>query len=232
MELDALLCCLTLPLLVAGIAGYFSATNILWFMSLLQSKFCPPRKTFRIMWTLSYVLMGISSAVVWHKIDHFYSTPIILYCTQLAFNSIYCPLFFGLKRLDIALVDIVILDIILAVCIFNFFQVSIIAGILLLPYYGWTLFSTALNADFYRLQLGQQRDPVFFTTNYSPHHLYQSTLAEKGIQGAPTTKPGSFYSYIPDAPPTTSTVSNPENAKLDEPLRIRFGKTPESLYVQ
>lgn len=183
------------------------------------------------MWTSSYVLMGFASFIVWNEVKNFYSTPVILYFIQLAFNSVYCPLFFGLKRLDIALIDIVILDITLAVCIFNFFQISLLAGTLLLPYFGWTMFSTALNADFYRLEIGQKKDPVFFTTNYSPHHLYQSTLDAKGGDGK--TK-GPFYSYIPDAPKSFSAPLKVDNMKKksDEPLRYRFGETPESLYVQ
>jgi len=220
-DVNILIISFIFPFIVACLSGYFSAKNVLWFMSLLQSKFCPPRKTFRFMWTTCYLLMSFSSFLVWREERNFYCVPLILYYIQLVINSTYCPLFFGLKKLDFALIDIVILDIVLGVCIFSFFQSSIIAGILLLPYFMWTLFNTVLNADFYRLQEGQKRDPVFFTTNYSPHHLYQSTKEAKIAKTKNT-----FYSTIPDAPQIKF------NDQKEQPLRLRVGTTPDSLYVQ
>lgn len=230
-DITALILYLSLTLTVAAISGIFSAKNVLWFMSLLQSKICPPRKTFRFMWTMSYTTMGIASFIIWNEVKTIYCTPMILYFLQLSFNSLYCPLFFGLKRLDIALIDILILDLILAICTFNFFQISMIAGVLMVPYFGWTLYSTALNADFYRLQIGQQKDPVFFTSNYSPHHLYQSTLETKNAK-----ENNNFFSTIPETPKKLSTdppLTNTQIFKSNEKphTRFRFG-APEGIYVQ
>merc|ERR1712137_1483549 len=141
--------------IVSGLSGFFTVKNVLWFMSLLQSKFTPPRKTFRVMWTMSYVLMGISSFLVWRQERDLQSPTLIVYALQLAINALYCPLFFGLKRLDIALADIILLDTVLVYCIFLFSQISVLAAALMLPYLAWTIFSTALNADFYRLSVGK-----------------------------------------------------------------------------
>lgn len=234
-DFSSLLYCLSITLVIAAISGAFSASNVLWFMSLLQSKLCPSRQTFRYMWTMSYITMGISSSIIYSLVQDIYATPMILYFLQLLFNFAYCPIFFGLKRLDIALVDIVILDLIIAICTFNFLQISTLGGLLMLPYFGWTLFSTALNADFYRLQLGQKRDPVFFTTNYSPHHLYQSTLTAKNAKE--NEKNNTFYSSIPN-PPKELTNNPPSKIQplshLDnsDSLRYRFNDTPDGLYVQ
>merc|ERR1712130_1012629 len=234
-DVQGLIVALMLPMFVSGISGFFTVKNVLWFMSLLQSKFTPPRKTFRIMWTKSYVLMGISSFLVWRQEQNIQSPTLMVYAAQLVINALYCPLFFGLKRLDIALADIILLDTVLVYCVFLFSQVSVLAAALMLPYLAWAFFSTALNADFYRLSVGKEKDPVFFTTNYSCHHLYQSTLESQKAK-----EKNMFYSSIPDAPEVSKTIpqiggSDPskfQSVPTKAPLRFRFGQTPESLYVQ
>ena len=234
-DVQGFIVALLFPMIVSGLSGFFTVKNVLWFMSLLQSKFTPPRKTFRVMWTMSYVLMGISSFLVWRQERDLQSPTLIVYALQLAINALYCPLFFGLKRLDIALADIILLDTVLVYCIFLFSQISVLAAALMLPYLAWTIFSTALNADFYRLSVGKEKDPVFFTTNYSCHHLYQSTLDSQKAKDK-----NMFYSSIPDAPEVSKTtpplISEPSKFQsvgpTKAPLRFRFGQTPESLYVQ
>lgn len=216
-DMSVLLLSFVLTMAVAGINGFLVKKNVIWFMSLLQSKFCPPRLTFRIMWSVSYILMGIASFLVWRNDRDFQSIPMLLYYLQLFVNSFYCPLFFGVKRLDYALVNIALLDIVLIVTVYKFYIISTAAGALLIPYFLWSVFNTALTADFYRLQEGKKRDPIYFTTNYSCHYLYQSELEKLKM------KPASRPTVISATPPPFT---------HNDSLRFRFTETPESLYVQ
>lgn len=232
---------LSIPMVIASISGYIIAKNMLWFMSLLQSNYTPSPKVIRYGWTMSYTLQGIASFMIWKTEQSLLCTPLILYAIQLFCLALHTPVFFALKRQDIALVVSCCINMFLIVCIFSFFQSNVIAGFLMIPYFGWLLFTSAVNADFYRLKLGQQRDPVYFTTNYSPHHLYQSTLEKQKVSedNNHTTNSGTFYSKIPDIP-EVKPINFP-NKKMehdgpihtsDKPLRFRFpSETPPALYV-
>ena len=233
-DMHDLLVALAIPLVISASSGFFSVRGVLWFMSLLQSNFTPPRKTFRIMWSISYILMGFASFFVWREQRDILSEALVVYAVQLFFNSLWCPFFFGLKRLDLALLNITILNICLIYCIYLFVQVSFLAAVLMLPYLAWVIFSTTLNADFLRLDLGKKRNPTFYTSKYSCHTLYQTTLeAQMAKEG------NSFYSSIPNAPQQLSTP--PPLVPADSPkspgklgpgaMRFRFN-TPESMYVQ
>ncbi len=53
--------CILLPLLIGGISGYASASGInIWYMGLNKPFFNPPNYLFGPVWSLLYILMGIS----------------------------------------------------------------------------------------------------------------------------------------------------------------------------
>jgi tryptophan-rich sensory protein len=56
--------------------------------------------------------------------------------------------FFAAERPGLALAVIVALDVVLAATVVAFWRVRPPAGALLLPYFGWCLFATSLNAGF------------------------------------------------------------------------------------
>mmetsp|Transcript_72803 Transcript_72803/g.109833 ORF Transcript_72803/g.109833 Transcript_72803/m.109833 type:complete len:228 (-) Transcript_72803:62-745(-) len=207
---QALAIALFVPTVIASASGVLVQKNLLWFMSLLQSKFTPEPRSFRIIWPVVHVLMGISSFLIYKQEGTVFSTPLIIYGTHLFFLSLHCPLFFSLKRQDLALLDNIITNMILSICTFSFLQTNLIAGLILVPYFLWMLFFLGLTADFYRLELGVARDPVFFTENYSPHHLYESRLAEKESKQH-------FFSVVPDEPAVTKPkIVDPSESKLHQ----------------
>ena len=65
---------------------------------------------------------------------------------QLLFNLGWSVLFFGLQRVDLALLEIGVLLALLVVTFVRFLALDRLAGWLLVPYILWTTFATALNA--------------------------------------------------------------------------------------
>jgi tryptophan-rich sensory protein len=120
-----------------------------WFNALAKPSFMPPTWLFAPVWSLLYFLMAVA---VWrvYRIDGIHGA-IVLWIVQLVANALWTPLFFGLHRIDFALVDIVALDVLLIATTIAFFRRERIAGALMIPYLAWVGFATALTFAIWRL---------------------------------------------------------------------------------
>ncbi len=124
-----------------------------WYPSLNKPWFNPPDWIFGPVWTVLYVLMGISAGIVWSKGFYHKWVKIALYhfAFQLLLNGFWSVLFFGLKEPFWALLDIIALFVILLFTIKWFKLVNQTAGYLLIPYAVWVLFAAVLNFEIWRL---------------------------------------------------------------------------------
>jgi tryptophan-rich sensory protein len=98
-----------------------------------------------------YVLMAVAAWLIWRADPRLGNPAIIVYAGQLLLNLIWSPLFFGLGWRGAALVDILLLDLAVAATITLFWKVNRIAAAMLLPYFAWVLFATALNFSVWSL---------------------------------------------------------------------------------
>lgn len=120
-----------------------------WYASLNKPSFNPPPWVFGPVWTALYAMMGVSAWLVWRCRDA--RRPLALWLLQLAFNAAWTPVFFGLHRMDIALVIIIAMWLAILATILAFRRHSRAAALLLVPYLLWVGFATALNAALWRL---------------------------------------------------------------------------------
>ncbi len=138
-----------LPQVIGGIGAIATASSIKdWFKTLRKPSWNPPNQIFAPVWTVLYLLMGIASWRVWR---HGASRPKVrqalsLYGLQLGFNLLWSLVFFGLRRIDWALGEIVLLQASIVMTARSFFRLDPPAGWLLVPYQLWATFATALNA--------------------------------------------------------------------------------------
>lgn len=77
--------------------------------------------------------------------------PLAWFLLQWLLNVLWTPLFFGLHRPGLALVEITLLWATLAATLFAFWRVKTAAGVLLVPYLAWVSLATALNFTIWRL---------------------------------------------------------------------------------
>lgn len=124
-----------------------------WYPSLNKPWFNPPDWIFGPVWTVLYILMGISAGIVWNKGFYHKWVKIALYhfAFQLLLNGFWSLLFFGLKEPFLALLDIIALFVILLFTIKWFKVVNETAAYLLIPYAVWVLFEAVLNFEIWRL---------------------------------------------------------------------------------
>lgn len=153
----SLLVAIAIPLVIGGIGGVVTANTVSsWYPTLNLPSWNPPNWLFGPVWTTLYVLMGIAAWRVWRlgTSDPAVRAALFFFGLQLLFNLGWSLLFFGAQRLDLALIEILVLLALLAVTTLRFFALDRWAGWLLVPYLGWTTFATILNSTIWWLNRG------------------------------------------------------------------------------
>lgn len=128
-----------------------------WFNSLTKPSTYPPPATFGIVWSILYVMMGLAFSFVcsaWGARGR--GVAIVMFLIQLALNLAWTPVFFAAHQISSALILIGVLDVMVLITLVLFWRIRRVAGLLLLPYFGWILFATLLTWQF--LQLNPQAD--------------------------------------------------------------------------
>lgn len=118
-----------------------------WYSTLNKPPFSPPNFVFGPVWTILYMLMGLSAFLVWQKgvKKEKVKNALRLFALQLFLNFIWSILFFGLRSPLLGLIDILILWGLILITIIKFHRVSRTAAYLLIPYILWVSFATILN---------------------------------------------------------------------------------------
>lgn len=124
-----------------------------WYETLAKPEWTPPPWLFGPVWTALYLAMAVAAWMVWkHAGFDGARAALALFLLQLALNAAWSWLFFGMHKVDLALVDIALLWLAILATMLLFWRVRPLAGALLLPYLLWVSFATALNLAIWRLQ--------------------------------------------------------------------------------
>lgn len=141
--------------IIGGIATAEGVTN--WFQTIEKPFFNPPSWLFAPVWTLLYFLMGISTALVWHKgtdngreslfeMDNGnVRTALGLCAIQLILNFCWSFLFFKYHLLFTAFIEIITMLTFIILTTIHFYRIHKIGGLLMIPYILWVSFASILN---------------------------------------------------------------------------------------
>lgn len=141
---------LILTFSAAALGGLFMPGE--WYASLKKPAWNPPGWIFGPVWTALYTMMAVSAWLVWKRGGlAALPRPLSLFLLQLLFNALWSPLFFGMKNPALAFVDIVLLWLALLATVATFWRVSLLAGVLLVPYLAWVTFASVLNFTLWQL---------------------------------------------------------------------------------
>ena len=135
-----------LSLIAGGIGSLVTIPNIpTWYESLDKPPLLPPNEAFGPVWTLLYILIGISLARVILSQAGGKRQAYVWFGTQLTLNTLWSITFFGLHQpwLAVAVIAALILSVI--VTILKFRRIAPLTLWLLTPYLLWVLFATYLN---------------------------------------------------------------------------------------
>lgn len=123
-----------------------------WYERLEKPSWRPPNWLFAPVWTFLYGTIAVSGWLVWRQAGfEGAQLPLIVYAIQLLLNAAWSPIFFGLHRIGLALMEMALMWLSIVATIVLFYPISAGAALLLLPYLCWVSFALVLNYSVWRL---------------------------------------------------------------------------------
>lgn len=132
-----------IPIIVGAIVG-FVTSSFIDYNYLVQPPLAPPSILFPIVWSILYVLMGVSYGIL--NSNSLVDSDInFIYYLQLFVNALWSILFFVLKWRFFAFLWIILLLVLVIIMIIRFYRKNKISGLLQITYLLWVTFATYLN---------------------------------------------------------------------------------------
>ena len=147
---ETLIISILIPLTVGAISSLLSGT-MMDHSSFIQPSFSPPGFLFPIVWTILYILMGVSSYLIYTSDSPLKTPALLIYSLQLIFNFFWSILFFRFSLYGIAFLWLLALIGLIVIMIYSFAKVRALAAYLQIPYLLWCLFAAYLNYTIYTL---------------------------------------------------------------------------------
>jgi translocator protein len=122
-----------------------------WYATANKAPWTPPAWVFGSAWTVLYTAMAVASWLVWRQHSAKTRAAMTAYGIQMLLNLAWAPTFFGMyptwgdAALWLALVLIAALALAVTATLIHFGPINATAGVLMLPYLSWIVFSASLN---------------------------------------------------------------------------------------
>lgn len=145
--------CILLTMSIGGLSGYATIEGVTgWYTTLQKPSFNPPNYLFGPVWSLLYLLMGVSLFLILRaEKSPARGKSIAVFVIQLVLNFFWSILFFRFQAVGIALVEILLMWSSILWMIVAMYRVHKPAALLQIPYLCWVSFATALNTAIYLL---------------------------------------------------------------------------------
>lgn len=140
-----------IALAAGGLSSIFAFNAMEEYELLKQPPLAPPSWVFPVVWTILFVLMGISVAKVYLLDTEDTPSAIRLYIIQLIVNIIWTPLYFTLELRLAAFIWIILLLALVILMVIRFHKIDKTAAYLQIPYIIWLVFAAYLNLGTYIL---------------------------------------------------------------------------------
>lgn len=147
-DIGAGIACVAVCFGVSALNGWVTASSVDgWYQTLAKPVFNPPDWVFPPAWNLLFLLMTVSLWRVVRRVEASGARAIALalFGLQLALNTVWSVLFFGMGQLAWALGEVIVLELAILATVGAFWRLDRWAGGLLVPYALWVGFATVLN---------------------------------------------------------------------------------------
>lgn len=141
---SSLIIAILIPLAVGTLSALISG-NMSIYSGIDKPPLAPPGFIFPIVWTILYILMGISSYIIYQSNSAYKSTALQTYVFQLFFNFFWSIIFFRLDLYLVAFIWLLVLIFLIVKMIYQFYKIEPIAAYLQIPYLLWCIFAAYLN---------------------------------------------------------------------------------------
>lgn len=145
---------IALSLGTGALSALLTRDSMTIYEEVVTPAFAPPAVLFPIVWTVLYVLMGISAALVYtnkEKASVAARDGLVLFVASLIVNFSWSLLFFGLNAFLLATLWAALLFALVAGTVYYYAKVSRAAALLQIPYLLWVGFATVLTAAIFFL---------------------------------------------------------------------------------
>ena len=153
MKTKSLIKSIFIPLAVGAVSGFISMNAMDDFALASKPPLSPPGWIFPVVWTVLYILMGISSYLV-NNSDapkEEIKKANLVYGISLVFNFFWSIIFFNLKQYLFAFLWLLALLFLVIYTVYLYFGISKTAAYLQIPYIIWLLFAAYLNFGIFLL---------------------------------------------------------------------------------
>ncbi|HSL89431.1 MAG TPA: TspO/MBR family protein [Ignavibacteriaceae bacterium] len=152
-DITKLVISILIPLALGAIAGRFTAQAVPdWFASLNRPLFSPPNWIFGPVWTVLYLLLGISLFLIWKQFPSKQrNNALWIFSLQMFLNFIWSFVFFYFNQIGLALFVITGLWISIIFMLISFYKIKPLSAYLNIPYLLWVTFALVLNAGYFIL---------------------------------------------------------------------------------
>lgn len=148
-----LILCIALTLSIGAISGIATSSGINnWYVTLNKPVFNPPNYLFGPVWTVLYILMGVSFYLILQsKNSILKNRAIMIFFIQLFLNFCWSFLFFKFQLVGIAFIEIIFIWVSIIIMIVAFYKINKVASWLQIPYLLWVSFASVLNGTIWIL---------------------------------------------------------------------------------
>lgn len=151
INIKSLIINIAIPLAVGFSANLLTKNSMEIYQNTNQPSFAPPDILFPIVWTILYVLMGISSYIVLQSGSKLKSKAIYIYAIQLFVNFLWPIIFFNFRKFLFAFFWLFLLLILVFYMIITFKKINKMSAYIQIPYILWLTFALFLNFSVYLL---------------------------------------------------------------------------------
>ncbi len=141
--IDSIMISILATLLTAGIAMLFVDTQSDWYLSLNQPAFQPPPWVFGVVWTILYILYGVTLTLA--QINNAPSKVYGLFLLQSVLNIAWCLFYFTLHMLYSGLVIIIAYIVVTYLTARKLYDYSKLGAYLFIPQGIWLIIALILN---------------------------------------------------------------------------------------
>lgn len=140
-----------IPLAVGTLSGFITQNSTETYQELIKPALSPPAYVFPVVWTILYILMGISAYLVFITTSKRSKNALYIYFVQLVVNFIWPILFFNFGAYLLSFFWLVLLCVLIILMINEMYHVNKLAAFLQIPYLIWVTFAGYLNLSLYLL---------------------------------------------------------------------------------
>lgn len=147
---SAFIISILIPLVADSLSALISG-NMQIYLTLNKPVCSPPAVLFPIVWTILYILMGISSFLIYTAYHPEVTQALRLYALQLIMNFCWSIIFFRQSRYLASFIWLLLMIVVILMMTYYFCQICPVAAWLQVPYIVWCLYAVVLNFSIYKM---------------------------------------------------------------------------------